>query len=39
MLVGRLRSKIEDNPKAPQLIKTQRGMGYIFATDVIQSDA
>ncbi|MDA7426743.1 response regulator transcription factor [Thalassococcus lentus] len=34
MLVGRLRSKIEPNPKQPEMIKTQRGMGYVFAVDV-----
>ncbi|MQY42741.1 response regulator [Epibacterium sp. SM1969] len=34
MLIGRLRSKIERNPKQPQLIKTQRGIGYVFSVDV-----
>lgn len=34
VLVGRLRSKIEANPKEPKLIKTERGVGYIFCTDV-----
>ncbi len=34
MLVGRLRSKIEANPKEPQLLRTERGVGYIFAADV-----
>ena len=34
MLVGRLRSKIEANPKQPDMIRTQRGMGYVFAVDV-----
>lgn len=34
VLVGRLRSKIETNPKEPQLLKTERGVGYVFATDV-----
>jgi len=34
VLVGRLRSKIEDDPKAPKLIKTKRGSGYVFSTDV-----
>lgn len=33
--VGRLRSKIEDNPKKPQLLRTQRGVGYVFAVDVV----
>lgn len=34
VLVGRLRSKIERNPKDPQILKTERGVGYVFATDV-----
>lgn len=34
VLVGRLRSKIEANPKAPQMLRTERGVGYIFAADV-----
>lgn len=38
VLVGRLRSKIEDNPKEPQVLKTERGVGYIFATDVVAQD-
>jgi len=37
-LVGRLRTKIEQDPKSPDLIKTQRGTGYLFATDVTVSD-
>ncbi|MCB1827111.1 MAG: response regulator [Coxiellaceae bacterium] len=32
--ISRLRSKIEDDPKNPQLIKTIRGGGYILATSV-----
>lgn len=32
--VSRLRHKIEDDPKAPLLIKTVRGGGYVFATSV-----
>jgi two-component system OmpR family response regulator len=34
VLVGRLRSKIEQNPKKPELIKTVRGTGYVLATTV-----
>lgn len=34
VLVGRLRSKIEHNPKKPELIKTVRGTGYVLATTV-----
>jgi two-component system phosphate regulon response regulator OmpR len=32
--VVRLRKKIEPNPQNPELIKTVRGAGYIFATSV-----
>ena len=31
VLVGKLRKKIESDPAKPQLIKTMRGMGYVFA--------
>lgn len=34
VLVGRLRNKIEANPKDPQILKTERGVGYVFAVDV-----
>ena len=34
VLVGRLRSKIESNPRKPDLIKTVRGTGYVLATTV-----
>jgi two-component system OmpR family response regulator len=32
--IGRLRRKIEMDPKRPTLIKTVRGAGYMFAGDV-----
>lgn len=32
--VGRLRRKLGDNPQEPALIKTVRGIGYIFAQNV-----
>ncbi len=32
--VGRLRKKIEDDPRNPKLIKTVRGVGYLFAATV-----
>ncbi|WP_420564764.1 response regulator [Thalassobaculum sp.] len=32
--IGRLRRKIEANPKRPELIKTVRGVGYVFKEDV-----
>jgi two-component system OmpR family response regulator len=37
VLVGRLRNKIETNPKDPQILKTERGVGYVFAIDVTAS--
>ncbi|MFT6406251.1 MAG: two-component system OmpR family response regulator, partial [Marinomonas primoryensis] len=30
VLILRLRRKIEANPKTPEFIKTQRGLGYFF---------
>ncbi len=36
VLIGRLRSKIESSPKSPDIIKTERGVGYVFALDVEQ---
>ena len=38
VLVGRLRSKIEIDTKNPSLIKTERGIGYIFSTEVKVKD-
>ncbi len=35
--LSRLRHKIEADPKEPTLIKTVRGGGYIFATDVVRT--
>jgi DNA-binding response OmpR family regulator len=32
--IARLRRKIERDPTTPKLIKTVRGIGYVFATDV-----
>ncbi|MDG1430123.1 MAG: response regulator transcription factor [Paracoccaceae bacterium] len=37
VLVGRLRNKIEANPKDPEILKTERGVGYMFSTDVVVS--
>ena len=34
VLIMRLRRKIELNPHQPMLIKTLRGLGYVFAADV-----
>jgi two-component system OmpR family response regulator len=34
VLVGRLRGKIEHDPKQPDLLRTERGTGYVFAADV-----
>jgi two-component system, OmpR family, response regulator len=30
----RLRRKLEHNPSAPQMIQTERGVGYVFAQQV-----
>lgn len=38
VLVGRLRNKIEVDPKAPHILKTERGVGYVFAVDVEAQD-
>jgi DNA-binding response OmpR family regulator len=29
--VSRLRQKLEEDPKEPQIIKTVRGVGYVLA--------
>ncbi len=34
VLVGKLRKKIEEDPKQPRLIKTVRGTGYKFTTSI-----
>lgn len=34
VLVGRLRKKIEGDPKRPELIKSVRGVGYVFSERV-----
>ncbi|QMD27050.1 response regulator transcription factor [Citrobacter freundii] len=38
VLIMRLRRKIEVNPHQPMLIKTLRGLGYVFAADVQHHD-
>lgn len=38
VLIMRLRRKIENNPHQPTLIKTLRGLGYVFAADVQHHD-
>ena len=35
--VLRLRRKLEVDPKAPRVIRTERGVGYVFAIPVEQS--
>ncbi|WP_121633340.1 response regulator transcription factor [Tropicibacter alexandrii] len=39
VLVGRLRTKIEADPKRPNLLRTERGVGYVLAVDVRSEDA
>lgn len=34
VLILRLRRKIEPNPRQPQYIRTERGVGYLFASEV-----
>jgi len=34
--VLRLRRKLEADPKAPRVIKTERGVGYVFAIPVLR---
>jgi DNA-binding response OmpR family regulator len=31
--VSHLRKKLSDDPRSPRIIKTVRGIGYLFATD------
>lgn len=38
VLVGRLRGKIEADPKDPKMLRTERGVGYVFAVDVSSED-
>lgn len=38
VLVGRLRGKIEADPKHPQMLKTERNVGYVFAVTVTKLD-
>ncbi len=38
VLIMRLRRKIELNPHQPTLIKTLRGLGYVFSADVTHSE-
>jgi DNA-binding response OmpR family regulator len=39
VLIMRLRRKIETNPHQPSLIRTIRGLGYVFSADVVKPDA
>ena len=36
VLILRLRKKLEANPAAPAIIRTERGLGYRFAADVVR---
>jgi DNA-binding response OmpR family regulator len=35
--IGRLRRKIEIDPRRPALIKTIRGLGYLFTAEIERS--
>ena len=37
--ISRLRAKIEENPKIPKIIKTIRGMGYVWANGLVVADS
>ena len=37
VLIGRLRRRLADDAKQPELIKTVRGRGYLLASKVISS--
>jgi two-component system OmpR family response regulator len=37
VLVGRLRRRLGDNAKQPELIKTVRGRGYLLASKVLST--
>lgn len=39
VLIMRLRRKIETNPHQPNLIRTIRGLGYVFSADVVRPEA
>ena len=39
VLVGRLRQKIERDPKDPDMLRTERGVGYVFGVDVDEVQA
>lgn len=39
VLIMRLRRKIEINPHQPNLIRTIRGLGYVFSADVVKPDS
>jgi len=38
VLIMRLRRKIETNPHQPDLIRTIRGLGYVFSADVVKPE-
>jgi DNA-binding response OmpR family regulator len=37
-LVARLRKKVEADPNSPRLIKTVRGVGYVFTPELAATD-
>ena len=38
VLVGKLRKKLSDDARAPRLIKTVRGLGYVFTAEIDRDD-
>ncbi|MBF0423231.1 MAG: response regulator [Magnetococcales bacterium] len=39
MQISRLRRRLNDDPKSPELIKTVRSLGYVFSTRVERTDS
>ncbi len=37
--IARLRRKVERDPRRPELIKSVRGVGYVFSARTVKQDA